>query len=92
MKRRRRLVKVATFLALGGLVTQAGACWIIGANTLLPGVAQGLVDANGRFLGLVNVCGIPNVLPVDVNGIAGELQNGQDDLVTVCPVTVVVEP
>ncbi len=92
MKRRRRLIKVATFLALGGLVTQAGACWIIGANTLLPGVAQGLVDANGRFLGLVNVCGIPNVLPVDVNGVAGTVQNAQDDLFTVCPVTVVVEP
>jgi hypothetical protein len=91
MKRRRRLLKVATFLALGGLVTQAGACWIIGANTLISGASASLLDANGRFLGLINVCGVPDVVVIDANGVAGDVQNREDDLFTVCPITVVGE-
>ena len=89
--KRRRLIKIATFLALGSIVTQAGACWIIGANTLIAGAAGALLDANGRFLGVINVCGIPDVVVVDTNGVAGEVQNDEDDLFTGCPITFVQE-
>jgi hypothetical protein len=72
---------------------QAGACWILGANSLIPGIAESWVDANGRLFGLVNVCGLENILVIEENSTgAGELFNVEDDLVTVCPFTVEVVP
>jgi hypothetical protein len=92
MKRRRRLVTLASYLLIGGIVMQWGACWIMGANTLAPGVTSLLVDSNGHFLGLINVCGVPNVLVTDDPAtLNGTLLNAEDDLVTVCPFTVVSE-
>lgn len=91
MKSRSRAWILAGYFLVGAIVTQWGACWIIGANTLIPGVAQNWVDTDGKLFGLVNVCGIPDVLVVGTGTTAGTgtIQFTEDDLVTVCPVTVI---
>jgi hypothetical protein len=58
---------------------------------LVPGIAEGLVDSNGRLFGLINVCGQPDVLEVPAGGGAGTRLFFEDNLVTVCPYTVVVQ-
>ena len=91
MKRRGRILVLAGYLAIGGLITQAGACWIIGANTLVGPVSANLIDTNGNLFGLFNVCGIPDtiVAGTSTTGTTTAVQNAGDDLVTFCPVQVV---
>jgi len=90
MKRRTRVLLLAGYFVVGGYVMQAGACWTIGVNTLVAGAAGTLIDANGKFLGLVNVCGIPDVLVVDQNGVStGDVQFTEDDLFVGCPYTTI---
>ncbi len=92
MKRRARVWVLVGYLAMGGYMMQAGACWSFGANTVLPGAYEVLLDSNGRLFGLINMCGQPDIFvqPVDQLGqstSAGTLFNQGDDLVTVCPQT-----
>jgi hypothetical protein len=87
-KHRGRILILASYLAIGGLITQFSACWIIGANTLIAPVTANLIDANGNLFGVFNVCGVPDTVAQDANGMYGTVQNTEDDLVTVCPVTV----
>lgn len=88
-KRRGRILVLACYLAVGAMVTQWGACWGLGANTLIGPLAANMVDANGNFLGIFNVCGIPDTITVDQTGQYGTIQNADDDLFTVCPVQVI---
>ena len=89
-KRRARLLVLAGYLAIGGLVTQLGACWIVGANTLIAPVTTSLIDTNGKLFGLFNMCGVPDTITRDTaTGVFGTVQNTEDDLLTVCPVQVI---
>lgn len=88
-KRRGRILVLASYLAIGAMVTQWGACWTIGANTLIGPLTANFVDPNGNFLGIFNVCGVPDTVTVDQAGMFGTVQNTDDDLFTVCPVQVI---
>lgn len=87
MKRRSRVWILAGYLFAGAIVLQWGACWTVGANTLVQPISQNLVNSDGELFGLFNVCGIPDVIVVGESG--GTVQFTEDDLVTVCPVTVI---
>lgn len=88
MKRRTRLVLLAGYLASGGLVLQLGPVCTLAGSTATTGAASSgvLIDDNGNFLGLFNVCGQPDVLIVDENGVPGDLLNTADDLMLGCPI------
>lgn len=93
MRRRFRIAVLAGYLATGGLLFQAGPLCTVINSTATAGIAGsgGFIDENGNFLGLFNVCGVPNVLFVDEDGIAidGTVFNTEDDLMFGCPITFV---
>lgn len=88
MRRRKRKVVLAAYLSIGAMVLQFGQACTIFNSVATAGVASSgiLIDDNGFFLGLVNVCGTPNTQFV-TNGIPGEINNAEDDLMFGCPVT-----
>jgi hypothetical protein len=88
MFRRPKTVKLALMVTTGAILTQLGPCTIMAAQTGVASVAPSLIDSNGRFLGIFNVCGRANVIPVDDNGnpTAGVLYS-EDDLFYGCPAT-----
>lgn len=87
-RRNRRTIKLAGYLTAGAMVLQVGpACSIIN-SVVTAGVGSSglLIDNNGYFLGLFNVCGTPNVIEVDANDVPiGDLQFSEDDLMFGCP-------
>lgn len=89
MKRRIRLLKIASFLTVGAYVMQLGNCFVSGANSLLAATPFGTILTD---IGLPGFCGTPNFIVVDVNGVpTGEVENTEDDLVFFCPVTTIVD-
>jgi len=90
MKRRIKLLKAFSCLAVGSYVLQLGGCFSIFANTALAGFPAGTV------LSALPIpfapCGTPNFQIVDENGVPqGTIENGEDDLFFFCPVTTVVQ-
>lgn len=73
----------------GAYVLQFGNCLVSGVNVLLAGLPTGTILTDLGFPGL---CGTPNVLVVDANGVPQEdVQFAEDDLVFYCPVTIITE-
>jgi hypothetical protein len=100
MKRRLRFAVLAGYLATGAIVMQLGPFCTIASSTTTAGIAQSgfLIDGSGNFLGLLPVCGTPDLLigresannPADV--IFDPIANTEDDLMFGCPVQVVIIP
>lgn len=100
MKRRLRIAVLASYLATGAIVMQLGPFCTIASSTSTAGIAQSgfLIDENGNFLGLLPVCGTPDVLigresannPADI--VFEPIANTEDDLMFGCPVQVVIIP
>lgn len=100
MKRRLRIAVLAGYLATGAIVLQLGPFCTMASSTATTGVAQSgfLIDPNGNFLGLVPVCGVPNIvvqreqadLPNDP--IFEPIRFTEDDLMVGCPVQLVIIP
>ncbi|RIK67693.1 MAG: hypothetical protein DCC65_06075 [Planctomycetota bacterium] len=89
MKRRIRILKIASMLSVGAYVMQINNCITGGINTALAATPFGTILTD---LGFPGVCGTPNFIVVDENGIpTGEVQNTEDDLVYFCPVTQIVD-
>ncbi len=91
MKKSKKRAKLATYLTMGAMVFQFGQACTIFNSVATAGVASSgfLIDDNGFFLGLLNVCGTPNI-QASVNGVAvGPVMNNEDDLFVGCPVTFV---
>lgn len=100
MKRRLRIAVLASYLATGGIIMQLGPFCTVASSTATAGTAQSgfFIDENGNFLGLLPVCGTPDVQigresadnPNDIT--FDPIQNTQDDLMFGCPVQVVIFP
>ncbi len=90
MRRWKRKALLAGYLTTGAFLLQLGP---ICSSTMTAGVGSGglLIDGNGAFLGIVNVCGQENVQIVDLDGVPGELLNEEDDLMFGCPAREVVQ-
>lgn len=88
MKRRTRIAFLAAYLSIGGIVVQLAGCFDIAATTGLASLDVSLLtDAEGRLFGVFNVCGIPDILVVDQNGVPIDILNTEDDLVFNCPIS-----
>ena len=87
MKRKLRIWKIATCISMGAYMMQLGGCFAIGANSILASTPFGTILTD---LGFPGVCGTPNFVILDANGVPGEIQNAEDDLVYFCPVTVIM--
>lgn len=101
MKRRLRMTVLAGYLATGAIIMQLGPFCTIASSTTTAGVAQSgfLIDENGNFLGLLPVCGTPNVLvgreqPNNPDDVVFEAatRNTEDDLLVGCPVQLLIIP
>lgn len=92
-RRTRRKIKIAGYLTAGAMVLQLGQACTIFNSVATAGVASSgfLIDDNGFFLGLLNVCGQENIQVVDENGIQTGLLNTEDDLMFGCPARQVVD-
>lgn len=100
MKRRLRIAVLASYLATGAIIMQLGPFCTIASSTTTAGVAQSgfLIDENGNFLGLLPVCGTPDLLigraadnnPDDIE--FEPIANTEDDLMFGCPVQIVIIP
>ena len=100
MKRRFRLGLLARYLAAGAFVMQIGPLCTVATSTATAGAAQGgvFIDANGNFLGLFPVCGVPDLIigrpdpqnPDDIE--FDDVANVEDDLMFGCPITVFIIP
>jgi len=100
MKRRLRIAVLASYLATGAIIMQLGPFCTVAGSTATAGAAQSgfFIDANGNFLGLLPVCGTPDVQigreaannPADIT--FDPIQNTQDDLMFGCPVQVLILP
>lgn len=90
MRRWKRKALVAAYLTTGAFLMQLGT---LCNSTVTAGGGSGgfLIDDNGAFLGIVNVCGQENVQLVDENGIPGDLLFTEDDLMFGCPAREVVD-
>jgi|GEM_PF-1754727 len=91
MKKSKRRAKLAAYLTIGAMVFQFGQACTIVNSVATAGVASSgiLIDDNGFFLGLINVCGTEN-FQASINGVpVGVVQNAEDDLFVGCPVTLV---
>ncbi len=90
MKRWRRKALLAGYLTTGAFLMQLGT---ICNSTITAGGASGgfLIDDNGAFMGIVNVCGQENIQIVDEAGIPGQLLNTEDDLMFGCPAREIVQ-
>jgi len=85
----------------GAIILQLGPACIMAGGTAMSSSISTLIDDSGRFLGLFNVCGQPNVVYVDAQGIptasSANTTGGTvvtvdfsgDDLMYGCPVTYV---
>jgi len=89
MRRWRRKALIASYLTTGAFLMQLGT---ICNSTMTAGVGSGgyLIDDNGAFLGIVNVCGQENIQIVDEDGIPTDLLNTEDDLMFGCPAREIV--
>ncbi|GJQ26383.1 MAG: hypothetical protein HBSAPP02_14150 [Phycisphaerae bacterium] len=90
MMRRYKAAKLALMILSGAFLTQLGSCTVMALQTGVTSLSPSLIDANGRFLGIFNVCGVPNVQVIGENGApTGGILNGGDDLFYGCPVTTI---
>ncbi|MCA9256515.1 MAG: hypothetical protein KDA33_12795 [Phycisphaerales bacterium] len=89
----RRKIKLAGYLTAGAMLLQFGQACAVISSVATAGVSSSgfLIDNNGYFLGLFNVCGAENIQIVDENGIQLDLQNTEDDLMFGCPARQVVQ-
>ncbi len=92
-RRTKRKIRLAGYLTAGAMLLQFGQACTIVNSVATAGVASSglLIDNNGFFLGLFNVCGAENIQVVDQNGIQTNLLNTEDDLMFGCPARVVVD-
>ena len=92
-RRNRRKIKLAGYLTAGAMVLQFGQACTIVNSVATAGVASSglLIDNNGFFLGLFNVCGAENIQIVDPDGVQLELRNTEDDLLFGCPARQIVQ-
>lgn len=92
-RRTKRKIRLAGYLTAGAMLLQFGQACTIVNSVATAGVASSglLIDNNGYFLGLFNVCGAENIQVVDPNGIQTNLLNTEDDLMFGCPARVVVD-
>lgn len=100
-KRRRRIGLIAGYLMTGAIMLQLGPACIMAGGTAMASSVSTLIDGNGRLLGLFNVCGQPNIVYVDAQGIPTDSSASEaggtvvtvdfsgDDLMFGCPVTYV---
>ncbi|MCB9857565.1 MAG: hypothetical protein H6818_17930 [Phycisphaerales bacterium] len=87
-RRTRRKIRLASYLTAGAMVLQFGQACAVVNSVITAGVGSSglLIDNNGYFLGLFNVCGTPNVIEVDANDVPiGDVQFSEDDLMFGCP-------
>ncbi len=89
MSRRIRIAKCGVALLFGGVLTQLGPCAVIAGQTALTAGAGTFITQDGDFLGLFNVCGIPDVVVIDATGQGTGVINTGDDLFFGCPVTTI---
>jgi hypothetical protein len=92
-RRVRRKIKLAGYLAAGAFVLQLGQACTIFNSVATAGIGSSgfLIDDNGFFFGVFNVCGQENIQTVDVNGVqVGDILNTQDDLMFGCPARQIV--
>ncbi|HPF37496.1 MAG TPA: hypothetical protein P5081_12375 [Phycisphaerae bacterium] len=90
----RRKIKLAGYLTAGAMLLQFGQACAVVSSVATAGVSSSgfLIDNNGYFLGLFNVCGAENIQIVDENGIQqGDIVNSGDDLMFGCPARQVVQ-
>ena len=92
-RRTRRKIRIASYLTAGAMLLQFGQACAVVNSVATAGVASSgiLIDNNGFFLGLFNVCGAENIQVVDENGIQLQFLNSEDDLMFGCPARVVVQ-
>lgn len=93
-KKRGRVAILVACLTAGAFLLQLGPCTVMALSTGTAAFNFGsLLDGDGRFLGIFAMCGRPNVLYVDVNGIPdGGILYTEDDLIYDCPYTEIVVP
>jgi hypothetical protein len=90
--RSRRTAKIAALLMTGAIVLQLGPlCSLAGSTALSALDLTGLLDSNGKFLGLFQLCSnTQSSTSIDVNGsTAGSTTTslgGSGDLIYHCPV------
>lgn len=86
-RKKRRTIRIAGYLTAGAMLLQFGQACTIANSVGTAGVASSglLIDNNGYFLGLVNVCGQENIQLVDPDGVQTGLLNSEDDLMYGCP-------
>ena len=87
MRIRRRWLSLAAYLTTGAVIAQLSACYTIAGTTIAPGTSELLIDANGRVLGIFNVCGVADVQLIDADGVPGPVLFTEDDLMHGCPIT-----
>lgn len=92
-RRTRRKIRIAGYLMAGAMLLQVGNACAVVNSVATAGVASSglLIDDNGYFLGLFNVCGVENVAVFDANGVLQNVNNTDDDLMFGCPATRVVD-
>ncbi len=93
-RRRRRSTVLAAYLICGAIVLQLGPmCSMLGNTGIAAFDFSIFLDENEMLFGLFNVCGVPNTLRVDEDGIpltGATIQNSEDDFIFDCPVTLIV--
>jgi hypothetical protein len=98
-KRRRRIGLIAGYLVTGAIILQLGPLCTLAGSTALGSSIGSLIDTNGRFLGLLNVCGQQDIVYVDAQGVPTDTEtpasgsgtvpvvvNNGDDLMYGCPI------
>lgn len=100
MARRKRHLRrvIAAYLVTGAIVMQLGPVCSLAGGMGLASSAGTLIDANGRLLGLFNVCGAQDIVYTDAQGIpTGSVTDTSgntkisvlyagDDLMNGCPI------
>jgi hypothetical protein len=88
MNRRMRVVFLAGYLSVGGIVMQLSGCLNISTTVGTASFDTSLIlDENGRLFGVFAVCGVPNVAVVNEDGLLLDILYTEDDLVYQCPIS-----
>ena len=95
VKKRGRLVVLASYLVTGALLLQLGGCLTMALQTGVTAFDfSRLLDDNDLIMGIFAPCGAQNYMYVDEDGnpIDGVVYGTEDDLLWDCPVHGVLQP